>query len=349
MTNLHDIELQPQQLILLERYVEQYAPQWRGISKAVAISGGRSNPTYCVDAAAGSFILRRRPENASPWAHRIDREFGVLTLLESTSVPAPRVYAYCADAEVIGSEFYLMEFIEGRVEDDGRLVGYEPWERQSIWRSYIQALAQLHNAGLATVAPEGFAAGHNYLSSQLKAMSRLYRSVCPEGLEDLDWLIVELGNHLPKSSEVCLIHGDIRIGNVMLHPTEPKVVAVLDWELAAWGDPYCDAVLAIILLYLPPNPVGHYEPGTDLTQLGVPTAREAMSWYCQERGITSLPNFEFYVIFNLFRYAVVYLGLDARHPDGSLITENGDAYGASAAAIAARARLLAADTFSLKG
>jgi len=324
----------------LASYLSDAAPDWSRIEKIEQMKGGQSNPTFRVDTGSGPVILRMRPEGAPRWAHDVAREYRVLAALGPTDTPVPAVYHYCEDAAVLGGEFYLMEFIEGRIEDDNRLPGYSAEERAAIYRSYVQAYARLHAVDWRAAGLEDSGKTDSYVARQLKLHRKLFSEYCPEGIADLDWLQEALLERVPEQTRTGLVHGDVRMGNVVLHPREPKVVALLDWEMSTLGDVYADAGILTVPYYMPPNPQGHLRDN-DPAVTGVPDMETVIDWYCEDMGLKEFPNLEFMILFNLYRYAAVNYGVGWRARNGMAVSDNGHLYGETAVPIGRRARAMA--------
>lgn len=333
-------------LAVLREYLAAAAPEWSDVRATALLKGGQSNPTYRLDTANGAVVMRMRPKGAPKWAHNIAREYRILTALAPTAVPVPAVHHYCADADIIGSEFYLMEFIDGRIEDDCRMLSYPPEERTAVWRSYIAAFATLHAVDHAAIGLADYGKSQDYVARQLDVHSRQFELNCPEGSRDMDWLIAELPRRVPPQRRTGLVHGDVRLGNVVIHPTEPRVIAILDWEMSTLGDTDAEGALLAIPHRLPVNPQGWYTDADDLAALGVPSAQQIARWYCDAAGIAELPHFDFYMAFNLFRYASVNYGVGARFRAGTAVSDDAPLFAATVEPLAEEARKLAEATFA---
>lgn len=321
------------------RFAEHGLP-WRKIHDIVQLKGGQSNPTFRLDTDAGAVVMRMRPSGAPKWAHNIAREYRILGALQETDTLTPRVHHYCDDETLTGGAFYLMDFIEGRIEEDARLHGYAPHERAAIWDSFVDAIATFHQVDYDAIGLADFGKADNYVARQIALHSKLFREYCPEGMTDMSWLMEELPKRTPEQKRTTLVHGDVRMGNMVIHPTEPRIIAILDWEMSTIGDGSADAALLAILHYLPPNPQGYYEDGTDTAALGVPSADEIMARYATQVGLQSYPHFEFYMALNLFRYASVNYGVGLRYRQGVAVSKDAPLYGQTCAPLAACARAI---------
>lgn len=324
----------------LDAYLRKNMPQWAGVSSLEQMKGGQSNPTFRVETAAGPIVLRMRPRGAPAWAHNVAREYRVLSALADTKTPVPAVYHYCDDESLLGGEFFLMEYIDGRVEDDLLLPGYTPSERTAIYRSYVTAFANLHMVDYHAAGLEDFGKPGSFLERQLLLHGRLMKEYCPEGIADLDWLRERLLERIPAQPRTGIVHGDIRMGNVVIHPSEARVVAILDWELSTIGDTWADAGIFTVPYFMPPNPQGHLRDD-DPAVSGIPDLRTIIDWYLADVGETRFPHLEFLVLFNLYRYAAVNYGVGWRARNGMAVSEDGHLYGETAEPIARRARAMA--------
>ncbi len=330
----------------LSVYLREAAPEWAEVSAITQLKGGQSNPTFRVDTARGPVVMRMRPAGAPRWAHDIAREYRVLTALQPTETPTPEVHHYCSDENVTGGEFYLMEFVDGRIEDLCTLPGFSPAERREIWRSFVEAYAKLHAVDWRAAGLEGFGKPDGYVSRQLALHSKLFKQYEPDGDPDMDWLMKTLPEHVPPQRRTTIVHGDVRLGNVVIHPSEPRVIAILDWEMATLGDGDSDAALLAINHFMPDNPQGKFGPDDDLEASGAPAPRELMDWYCAQSGVDAFPHFEFHVAFNMFRYASVFCGIASRARAGMAVSDDGLLYADAAFPTARYARRLAEATFA---
>ena len=282
-----------------------------------------------------------RPPGALAWAHDIKREHRVLGALESTAVLTPTPYNYCSDATLIGGEFYLMSFIEGRIIDDCRLPGMSAPERRAIYTSFVRAFAALHAVDFAALGLSDFGKAENFVARQLALHTRNFRQYRPAGNPDMDWLIEWLPQHIPARSRPSIVHNDIRLGNVVLHPTEPRVIAILDWEMATLGDTFADAAFLTLPYSLPAdNPQGTFQ-SFDTVAAGIPSAKELIAIYCKELGIDEFGDLAFMTAFNLFRYASVYAGIADRALKGQTVSDDAHRYEAVVASTARAAREVA--------
>ncbi len=302
----------------------------------MAFQGGQSNPTYRLHAASGDIVLRRRPAGpVLPSAHQVDREFRVQRALHGTGVPVPQMHALCRDDAVIGSDFYVMEYRPGRVFFDARLPELPPEERGAIFRSMADTIALLHAVDPGAVGLGDFGRPTGYLQRQFARWSRQYRLSETVPIPAMDRLIGWLPDRLPESGETRIVHGDLRLDNLLIHPTEPRVVAVFDWELSTLGDPLSDLGYNALAWRLEPD-LFRGVLGCDLAALGIPDEAAYLEGYMRRANRTALPDWEIYVVFNLFRLAAIIQGIAKRAQDGTASDPAAAALGAKATPIAER-------------
>ena len=225
----------------LERYLRAHVEGFSGTAEVRQFRGGQSNPTYHVSAGGREYVLRRKPPGKLlPSAHAVDREYRVITALGKSGFPVPRTFALCEDDSVIGTAFYVMDCEHGRIFTDPAIPGITARERGAIYESLIAVLARLHTADWQALGLADFGRPGNYFARQIHRWTQQYRASETEKIESMERLIPWLPEHIPAGDEATLVHGDFRLGNVIIHPTEPRVVAVLDWELSTLGHPLAD-------------------------------------------------------------------------------------------------------------
>jgi aminoglycoside phosphotransferase (APT) family kinase protein len=301
----------------LESWMGENIEGFRGPLAAEQFEGGQSNPTYRLRAGSGSYVLRRKPMGQLlPSAHQVDREYRVMRALSDTAVPVPRVYALCEDDAVIGSAFYVMEFLEGRIFWDPRLPGLIAAERQAMFQSMNAVIAALHSVDYAAVGLTEFGRPGNYLARQIARWSRQYQASETEQQPAMDRLIEWLPRHLPPEGEARIVHGDYRIDNLIYHPTEPRVIGVLDWELSTIGDPLADFAYHAMAWRVTPE-LFRGLASVELVSLGIPSEEEYVAAYCWRTGRGRSPDWEFYMVYSLFRLAAIMQGIAKRAIDGT--------------------------------
>jgi aminoglycoside phosphotransferase (APT) family kinase protein len=304
-------------LARLESWMREHIDGFRGPLAAEQFEGGQSNPTYRLRCGAGSYVLRRKPlGQLLPSAHAVDREYRVMRALAGTKVPVPKVYALCEDDAVIGSAFYVMEFLEGRIFWDPRLPDLAPAERRAMFQSMNAVIAELHSLDYAAVGLAEFGRPGNYMARQVARWSRQYQASETEKQPAMDRLIEWLPCHLPPEGEPCIVHGDYRIDNLIYHPTEPRVIGVLDWELSTIGDPLADFAYHVMTWRVTPE-LFRGLAGVDFTASGMPTEAEYVAAYCTRTGRGRTPDWEFYMVYSLFRMAAIAQGIARRAIDGT--------------------------------
>ena len=301
----------------LGAWMGAHVPGFRGPLDMSRLAGGQSNPTYRLRWPGGDAVLRRKPTGellAS--AHMVEREFRAMQALAGTGVPVPRMHALCEDPGVIGSTFFVMEFVPGRVFMDPRLPGLEASERTAIFDSMNATVAALHQVDPDDVGLGDYGRPANYMQRQFARWSRQYRLSETVPIEAMDRLMEWLPGRLPEGGAARVVHGDLRLDNMMIHPTEPRVVAVLDWELSTLGDPLSDFANNTIAWWIEPD-VFRGLAGVGLAALGIPTAAEYVDAYRRRTGQGGGPGWDVYVVFNLFRLAAIIQGIAKRAQDGT--------------------------------
>jgi len=307
-----------------------------GISDLVVeqYQGGQSNPTYRVSAGDARYVLRRKPPGKLlPSAHAVDREYRVMSALASSDVPVARTYALCEDDAVIGTTFYVMEYIEGRILWDPTLPGMSPAERAAHYDELNRVIAALHRVDFSAVGLGDFGRIGHYIERQIARWSKQYRAGSAEPIPSMDRLIEWLPRHLPPGDETSIVHGDFRLDNVIFHPTEPRVLAVLDWELSTLGHPLSDFAYQVMAWRLAPQQFRGLM-GCDFAALGIPTEDQYVAAYCRRTHRDGVANWEFYLIFNMFRIAAILHGVLSRALQGNAASANAMEQGGRARLIA---------------
>ncbi len=281
--------------------------------------GGQSNPTYLVTAGDRRYVLRRKPPGKLlPSAHAVDREYRVISALAQTGVPVPRTFALCEDDAVIGTVFYLMDYVPGRVFWDPLLPGMTAAERRATHDELNRVIATLHCVDPGSVGLGDFGKTGEYIARQVGRWSKQYLASETEKIEAMDNLIAWLPANIPAGDETRIVHGDYRIDNVIFDPHEPRIVAVLDWELSTLGHPLADFAYHCMVWRIPPG-VFRGLAGTDFAAEGIPTEREYVEAYCRRTARAPIPerDWEYYIAYNLFRIAAIAQGVMARALQGN--------------------------------
>ncbi|HEU4923202.1 MAG TPA: phosphotransferase family protein, partial [Burkholderiales bacterium] len=290
------------------------------ISTLEQFKGGQSNPTYKLTAADGrGFVLRRKPPGKLlPSAHAVDREYRVIAALHKVGFPVARPHVLCEDDSVIGTAFYVMEYVEGRVLWDQSLPGMTKAERGAIWDELNKVIARLHSLDYREIGLEDFGKPGNYIERQIARWTKQYQASETERIEAMNNLIAWLPKNIPPSAPTTVVHGDYRLDNAIFHATEPRILAVLDWELSTLGDPLADFAYHCMSWHIPP---GQFRgiAGLDLPALGIPSEADYVSKYCERTGQPQInpTHWDFYLAYNLFRIAAILQGILKRVVDGT--------------------------------
>ncbi len=292
-------------------------PGYAGPLTYAKFAGGQSNPTYRLDTLTRAYVLRRKPFGPIlPSAHAVDREYRVIAGLYPTGFPVPRPYGLCEDAAVIGSAFYVMEMVEGRTIWDGAMPGATPAERTAHYEAMVDTLAALHNTDYAAAALGGYGKPGNYFERQVGRWTKQYRAAETEHMESVERLIEWLPRTLPEQTRTSIVHGDYRIDNMIFAPAEPKVIAVLDWELSTLGDPLAD--FSYLLMSWVTEPEGRSGVlGMTGPETGIPTIEQVVARYCAATGRDGVPDLNWYFAYNLFRLTGIVQGIKKRIVDGT--------------------------------
>lgn len=297
----------------LAAWMQAHVDGFAGPLEVRQFKGGQSNPTYQLTTPGRSYVLRRKPTGALlPSAHAVDREYRVIAALHPTGFPTARPYALCEDDSVIGSMFYVMEKVEGRILWDQALPQYAPSERHAIHMATVKTLADLHNIDPSAVGLDSFGRPGNYMLRQIERWTRQYRASETERIEEMEQLMAWLPKTAPEQTRTSIVNGDYRLDNIVLHANEPRVVAVLDWELATLGEPLAD--FSYLLMNWVTGPLSEV---ADLESHGIPTVDACSAEYCRLTGRDSLPDLDWYLAYNMFRLAGILQGIIGRARDGT--------------------------------
>jgi aminoglycoside phosphotransferase (APT) family kinase protein len=306
-------DFEPQRL---EGYLKARLPEFEGPMRIVRIAGGQSNPTYRLKFASADVILRKQPAGELlPSAHAVDREFRVQSALAATDVPVPRMLHLCEDRAVIGTLFYLMEALDGRVLHDSAIPNATPTERGAMYDAMNDVLARLHKVDWQAVGLDGFGKPGNYFARQIARWTRAWHASKTREIPDLDRLVEWLPEHVPAGDETTIVHGDFRLGNLMFHPREPRVIALLDWELSTLGHPLADLAYNC-LLWHSSRAMYYGIEDVDHVALGIPSRDAYVARYCERAG-RSEGITPFHLAFACFRFAVIFEGIARRAQIGT--------------------------------
>jgi aminoglycoside phosphotransferase (APT) family kinase protein len=312
-------------LARLERYLRANIECFAGRFEIAPLTGGQSNPTFVISLDGKKrYVLRKKPAGVLlPSAHAVDREYRVMTALKDTDVPVPRTLCLCEDISVIGTMFFVMEFADGRSLWDPALPGMAPVERASLYDEMNRVIAALHRVDYTAVGLESFGKPGNYFGRQIARWIKQYRASETRHIESMENLIAWLPENIPPGDETSLVHGDFRLDNLIFHATEPRVIAVLDWELSTLGHPLADFAYHLLAWHLRPDEFRGIG-GLDIAELGIPDERNYVSSYCKRTGRQSIEplHWDFYLAYNMFRLACIRQGIMRRVIDGNASNPN---------------------------
>jgi aminoglycoside phosphotransferase (APT) family kinase protein len=305
--------------VALAAWMEANVEAFSGPVSLHQFKGGQSNPTYKVETSTRTYVLRRKPPGQIlRGAHAVEREARVLTSLAAVGYPCARVLGLCTDEAVIGTWFYIMEMVEGRIFWDAAIPGAAPEERGAMFDAMNEAIARLHQIDFAEVGLGDYGKPGNYFQRQVDRWSNQYRQDIDAGRDaNMDRLIDWLQDNIPNSDDATSItHGDFRIDNLIFHPTEPRVIAVLDWELSTLGHPGADFAYHAMMYRMPPHIVAGLK-GTQLQGTGIPSESDYVAAYCSRTGQDSMRNYRYYMAFCFFRLAAIFHGIRGRAMRGT--------------------------------
>lgn len=297
----------------LARWMADHVDGFSGPLTVDQFKGGQSNPTYRLTTPGAAYVLRRKPPGPLlKGAHDVLREARVLTALANTDVPVAPVHGICADDGVIGTPFFVMGLVEGRIVWDATFPDVPREERAAYFDAMNATLAALHGVDYAAVGLGDYGRPGNYFARQIARWSKQYQDDADAGRDaDMDALVAWLPDNIPADDETRIVHGDFRCDNMIFHPTEPRILAVLDWELSTLGHPLADFAYHGMMYRMPPDIVAGLA-GADIAALGIPSERDYIAAYCARTGRDGIPNYDFYVAFNVFRLAAIFHGIKGR-------------------------------------
>ncbi len=303
----------------LEGYLREHAAGFAGPLVVSQFKGGQSNPTYLLETPLRRYVLRRKPPGKLlPSAHAVDREYRVISALHAQGFPVAEPVLYCADESIAGTAFFVMAHVEGRVFWEPQMPASNPAERAQVYDAMNATLARLHSFDPAAVGLADYGRGENYVARQVERWSKQYRASQTEPIEEMEHLIVWLPAHLPPPQAARIVHGDYRLDNVIVAPDEPRIAAVLDWELATLGDPLADFSYHLMQWHMPPSEAGTGSLiGSDLAALGLPSLDAYVDAYVARTGLDPRPHLPAYFAYNFFRIAAILQGIAGRVRDGT--------------------------------
>lgn len=321
----------------LEEYMLSHVEGFHGPLTVQQFKGGQSNPTYLLGSSSGKYVMRRKPPGRLlKSAHAVDREFRVISALYAADFPVPRPYVLCKDEDVVGTMFFIMEFVEGRIIWELDLPGSDPEERAAIYENVGQTIAKLHSFDHVKIGLADYGKPGNYFARQISRWSKQFLASETEKCEDMDRLIAWLPDNIPDDESASVVHGDYRLDNLIIHPTEARILAVLDWELSTIGHPLGDFTYHLMAWQMPEIGIGSSGLlGKDLQALGIPGEQEYVDAYCARTGRSGgIPNRDFYSAYNFFRLAAILQGIAGRVRDGTAASAHAERAGNAVAPLA---------------
>ena len=313
----------------LARWLHDHVEGFRGPVDVRQFRGGQSNPTFWIGGTGGELVLRKKPPGLLlPSAHAVDREHRVMAALDGTEVPVARVAGLCTDDSVIGTTFFVMEHVRGRIFWDVQLPELSSDERRAVYDELVRVLAAIHAVDLEAVGLSDYGKHGAYVARQIERWTKQYRSSETERIEPMERLVAWLPRHIPAADESTLVHGDYRLDNLILHPTEPRCLAVIDWELSTIGHPIADLAYLCMLYDITMPQIGGLL-GVDFEATGIPSEAGLVARYAELTGRTEIPDFAYFKAFGLFRLAAIVQGVYKRALQGNASSQNALMYGAA--------------------
>ena len=311
----------------LENYLRQQIPGFQGPLTVEQFSGGQSNPTFLLASPSGKYVLRRKPPGKLlPSAHAVDREYRVISALNQTDVPVAKAFCLCEDDSILGTAFYVMDFVDGRVMWDGTLPDSSSEERNQIYKELNRVIAALHSVDHVAVGLEDYGRPGNYIERQIARWTKQYRASETEHIESMENLIDWLPKNIPTNEDVSIVHGDYRLDNVIFHKAEPRILAVLDWELSTLGHPVADFAYHCMYWRLTPGEFRGIN-GVDHRTTGIPEEQAYVESYCEQTGRDVIKDWDFYIAYNMFRLAGILQGIMGRVKDGTAASAHAEEQG----------------------
>ena len=315
----------------LSDYLTQQLDEFTGIKKSKKFNTGQSNPTYLLETAEKKYVLRKKPPGELlPSAHAVDREYRIIKALEETKVPVPRTVFLCNDENIIGTIFYVMEFVDGRIFWDPTLPEIDENKRMKVYEETVRIMAELHKIDVEKSGLLDFGKPGNYFERQVGRWIKQYRAAETESYPEVETLIAWLEKTMPDDDGlISIVHGDYRLYNMIFDHEEESMLALLDWELSTIGHPYADLAYQCMNWYIPQIGITPGLAGINLQKLGIPSEDDYVSNYCSKMGINSIPNWSFYLAFGFFRLAGIAQGVYKRSIQGNASADNAKELGAA--------------------
>ncbi|TAK99838.1 MAG: phosphotransferase family protein [Rhodospirillaceae bacterium] len=320
----------------LTRWMAKHVADFAGPATITQFAGGQSNPTYHLHTARKNYVLRRKPPGKLlPGAHAVEREVRILKALETVVFPVPHVYGLCSDDSVIGTAFYVMDMLQGRIFWDAALGDTAYADRAPYYDAMNEVIARLHLIDHQSIGLGDFGKPGNYFARQIVRWSKQYLEDTEAGRDpNLDRLVAWLPENIPPGDETSIVHGDFRIDNLIFHPTKPRVIGVLDWELSTLGHPLADFSYHTMAYRMPPDIYTGGLAGLDLAAMNIPSEASYTAAYCRRTGRDSIPDLDFYIAFNMFRYAAILHGIKGRITRGTAASAGARAKAAAMTVVA---------------
>ena len=317
---------------VLANYLKEHLDGFSGKLMVKQFGYGQSNPTYFLtDAGTGrNYVLRKKPPGKLlPSAHAVDREYRVIKALGKTDVPVPEVHLLCQDESIVGTPFYVMTHVEGRIYRNPTVPeAADAGERAAIFEAMIDTLAKIHLVDWKATGLADFGKPGNYMARQTGRWSKQYVASQTDDIESMDRLMEWLAGNVPDDETTSIVHGDFRLENMIVHPTEPRVIAVLDWELSTLGHPLADLAYSCMGYHLPAGENQQFGyMGIDFEKTGIPAEDAFVASYCRRTGRENIPDWKFYIAFSLFRIAAIVQGVYKRGLDGNASASDAQTYG----------------------
>jgi aminoglycoside phosphotransferase (APT) family kinase protein len=321
----------------LLRYLAAHLPGIDGPVAMTPFQGGQSNPTFLLTSGDARYVLRKKPSGTLlPSAHQVEREYRIITALAASDVPVPKTFVLCEDASLLGTPFYVMAHVPGRILRDPALPEIEPTERRAYYLAMAETLARLHRVDVTALGLGDYGKPERFLARQVARWTQQYEASKTEPRADMDNLASWLSANTPEEITPTIIHGDFRIDNLMFHETKPTVSALLDWELSTLGNPYSDVAYACLCYHLPRGATGLPGlAGADLEALDLPSENEFVAAYRAHAQVEAIPSWGFYLAFSLFRLAAITQGVYARSLQGNASSSNAAQVGKLSGALSA--------------
>ena len=328
--------------VALARYLADHLPGFHSPLTIRQFEGGQSNPTYYLHTPDRDYVLRKKPPGQLlPSAHQVAREYRVMTALRDSGVPVPPTHLMCMDEAIVGTPFFVMGCVDGRVFRQPHLPGVSAADRGAMYDDMVDVLARLHRVDMEAAGLGDYGKPGNYYARQIARWGQQYVAAKTADISAMDQLMAWLPEHVPPGDETTIVHGDYRVENLIFHKTEPRVVAVVDWELSTLGHPLADLAYNCLTYHLAPNALGRVVAG-DAARDGMPDEATYVEAYCRRTGRTGIPDWHFYLAFSMFRLTSILQGVYARGLQGNAASAHALERGAAARAIAERGWALAA-------